>query len=110
MRCGVIDRFNRRYNYPYVFLNDLPFSAEFMLHTTAMASGPTTYGIIPSNEWADIPPWIDQTKMQEGVDEMAKLPIPYGDSVTYRKMCRYQSGWFWRHPLLDTYKFYWRIE
>lgn len=27
-----------------------------------------------------------------------------------RKMCRYQSGFFWRHPLLDNYKYYWRIE
>lgn len=107
---GIEDRFNRKYNYPYVFLNDKPFSAEFMLHTTSMASGHCTYGIIPSNEWEDIPSWIDQDRMQSAVDEMAKLPIPYGDSVNYRKMCRYQSGWFWRHPLLDTYEFYWRIE
>jgi len=25
-------------------------------------------------------------------------------------MCRYQSGFFWRHPLLDDLQFYWRVE
>lgn len=25
-------------------------------------------------------------------------------------MCRFQSGFFFRHPLLDKYKYYWRVE
>lgn len=65
--------------------------------------------------------------MNDGIAEMSKLPIPYGFSIPYRKMCelwfflrrgreliectgRYQSGFFWRHPLLDKYKYYWRVE
>lgn len=29
---------------------------------------------------------------------------------SYRFMCRYQSGFFYRHPLLTEYDYYWRIE
>jgi len=41
---------------------------------------------------------------------MGKLPIPYAGSVPYRKMCRYNSGFFYEHELLSTYDYYWRVE
>ena len=25
-------------------------------------------------------------------------------------MCRFNSGWFYRHPLMLKYKYYWRVE
>lgn len=25
-------------------------------------------------------------------------------------MCRFNSGFFFRHPLLDDYDYYWRVE
>lgn len=28
----------------------------------------------------------------------------------YRNMCRYNSGFFFKHPLLQKYRWYWRIE
>jgi len=30
--------------------------------------------------------------------------------VPYRNMCRFNSGFFYRHELLKTYKYYWRVE
>lgn len=27
-----------------------------------------------------------------------------------RRMCRWQSGYFFRNPLMAKYKYYWRIE
>lgn len=41
---------------------------------------------------------------------MGKLPIPYAGSIPYRKMCRYNSGFFYEHELLSTYDYYWRVE
>ncbi|KAJ2574540.1 hypothetical protein GGH95_003890, partial [Coemansia sp. RSA 1836] len=32
----IEDRFNNKFNYPYVFLNDVPFTDEFVAETTAM--------------------------------------------------------------------------
>lgn len=103
------DRFNSRYHYPYVFLNEVPFSEEFKLHTSALASGPTTYGLIEKSQWG-IPAWIDLEKAAKKIAEMSLLKIPYAWSWPYRNMCRYQSGFFWRHPLLNEYKYYWRVE
>lgn len=104
------DRFNHKYNYPYVFINDEPFSDEFKKHTSGIASGVCTYGVIPSSEWNDQPSWIDQEKAKSSREAMEAANVIYGGSLTYRKMCRYQSGFFWRHPLLDSYEYYWRIE
>ncbi|KAM0745818.1 glycosyl transferase [Meredithblackwellia eburnea MCA 4105] len=108
---GMQDRFNSKYNYPYVFLNEEPFSEEFKIHTSAIAAGSTcSYGLIPRQEFLDVPAWIDMDRANAGMAEMSKKPIPYGWSLPYRKMCRYQSGFFWKHPLLYGYKYYWRIE
>jgi alpha 1,2-mannosyltransferase len=41
----VEDRFNRNYHYPWVFLNDVPFTEEFIEITSRMVSGETSYGI-----------------------------------------------------------------
>ncbi|BGP43134.1 hypothetical protein JCM10449v2_007158 [Rhodotorula kratochvilovae] len=106
---GIEDRFNRKYNYPYVFLNDQPFNEEFKRHTSGIASGPCSYGLVPKEQWEE-PSWIDETKAAAERQKMAEAKVIYGDSKTYRRMCRYQSGWFFRHQLLDQYDYYWRIE
>lgn len=104
------DRFNRKYHYPYVFLNDEEFSDDFKKYTSGVASAPCTYGLIPHEQWGDNPAWIDEEKAAGLREQMEKANVIYGGSLSYRKMCRYQSGFFWRHPLLDTYEYYWRIE
>ncbi|KAI5850217.1 nucleotide-diphospho-sugar transferase [Morchella snyderi] len=105
----IEDRFNRNYHYPWTFLNDEPFTEEFRNHTTRMASGATEYGLIPENEWS-MPEWISEDKFQETIKSMSEKNVIYGDSRTYRHMCRYNSGFFWRHEALKKYDWYWRVE
>ena len=105
----VEDRFNRKYNYDWVFLNDKPFDEEFKKVTTALISGKTSYGEIPTAHWS-FPEFIDQEKAKKVREEMAEKKIIYGDSVSYRHMCRYESGFFFRHPLMNQYEWYWRVE
>jgi hypothetical protein len=31
-------------------------------------------------------------------------------TLTHSILCRFQSGYFFRHPLLDEYEYYWRLE
>ncbi|KAM0789293.1 hypothetical protein ACM66B_000133 [Microbotryomycetes sp. NB124-2] len=107
---GIEDRFNHNFHYPYVFLNDEPFSEEFKRHTSTVASGVCTYGSIPREQWADHGDWIDEERAAKARQAMADKNVIYGDSVSYREMCRYQSGFFWRHELLASYDYYWRIE
>ncbi|GAA5944538.1 glycosyltransferase family 15 protein [Sporobolomyces koalae] len=110
---AIEDRFNSRLglHYDWVMLNDEPFSPEFKLHTSAIASGTVKYGLVPPEHWGyGFPKGINSTLANENIQEMGKLPIPYGGSIPYRKMCRYNSGFFFEHELLASYDYYWRVE
>lgn len=105
----VEDRFNGKYHYDWVFLNDEEFTEEFKEVTSSIVSGKTSYGLIPKEQWS-YPDWIDQEKAALAREKMVEKKVIYGGSVPYRHMCRYESGFFWRHPLLDEYEYYWRVE
>ncbi|KOS22846.1 Glycolipid 2-alpha-mannosyltransferase 1 [Escovopsis weberi] len=105
----VEDRFNRRYNYDWVFLNDKPFDETFKRVTTSLVSGKTHYGLIPEEHWS-FPEWIDQDKARKVREDMAAREVIYGDSISYRHMCRFESGFFFRQPLMMNYEYYWRVE
>ena len=105
----IEDRFNRKFNYDWVFLNDKPFDDHFKKVTTALVSGKTRYGLIPEAHWS-FPEWIDTDKAAQVRKEMAEQEVIYGDSISYRHMCRYESGFFFRHPLMLEYEWYWRVE
>ena len=105
----VEDRFNRHYHYDWVFLNDNDISEEFKKVTTTLVSGQTRYGKVPQEHWS-FPEWIDQEKAREVREDMKERKIIYGDSISYRHMCRFESGFFFRQPLLAEYEWYWRVE
>lgn len=48
----VEDRFNRKFNYDWVFLNDKEFTQEFKDLTSSIVSGKTKYGKIPTEHWS----------------------------------------------------------
>ncbi|QRV85840.1 Glycolipid 2-alpha-mannosyltransferase [Ceratobasidium sp. AG-Ba] len=103
------DRFNKKYKYPYVFLNEEPFSEEFKKWTTEVVGSKTTYGQIPHDHWFQ-PDWIDEERATKARLKMIEEKVIYGHSVPYRNMCRFNSGFFFRHELLKDYDYYWRIE
>lgn len=104
---SVEDRYNRRYHHDWVFLNDEPFSQEFQDVTSSLISGTAKFGVIPKEHWS-YPDWINQTEAQETRVRMKN--IIYGDSESYRHMCRFESGFFFHHPLMQQYRYYWRVE
>lgn len=106
---SVEDRFNNKFHYDWVFLNDVEFSDEFKKTVSALVSGKTKFGVIPTEHWS-IPDWIDKEKASQARDKMAEDGIIYGDSLPYRHMCRFESGFFFRHPLMAEYEYYWRVE
>jgi len=105
----VEDRFNNKYNYDWVFLNDADFDETFKAVTSALTSGNTRYGKIDRSHWG-FPDFIDQDKARRVREDMHQRKIIYGDSISYRHMCRYESGFFFRHPLMLEYEWYWRVE
>lgn len=103
------DRFNRKYNYDWVFLNDVPFDEDFMLATSAMASGMTYYGMVPPHEWST-PTWINEDQYAQCLRDMEGSGVIYGGSRSYRNMCRFYSGFFYKQDLLKNYDYYMRVE
>lgn len=83
----VEDRFNYRFNYPYVFLNEQEFTQEFKELTSALTKAPTHYGKIEPSMWG-YPPHINQTYARECREDMGRRGIIYGPSESYRHMCR----------------------
>lgn len=103
------DRFNKQFQYPYVFLNEQPFSDEFKQRVTELTDAQVEFGLIPPEHWYQ-PESIDETKASASREQMVKNQVIYGGSVPYRNMCRFNSGFFFRQELLQKYKYYWRIE
>ena len=85
------DRFNRKYRYPWVFLNDEPFSDDFKKRIANVVSGSVEFGTVPRDHWVQ-PDWIDEEKATAGRNKMMEDNIIYGGSVSYRNMCRFNSG------------------
>lgn len=105
----VEDRFNNKFHYDWVFLNDKEFDDTFKKVTTSLISGKTHYGLIPKEHWS-FPDFIDQDKAAKVREDMRERKIIYGDSISYRHMCRFESGFFFRHELLKKFEWYWRVE
>ncbi|KAK1215632.1 hypothetical protein PQX77_021754 [Marasmius sp. AFHP31] len=123
-------RFNKRFGYPWVFLNEVEFDEEFKSRVKEATSSSVEFGVIPYDDWYP-PEWIDEEKAMEGRTKLQDQRIIYAgvllcifcapdfvltlhfwllDSVPYRNMCRFNSGFFFRHPLMQPYKYYWRVE
>lgn len=103
------DRFNKEYHYPWTFLNDVPFDDDFIQWTTEMASGKTEYGLIPAEDW-NKPTFINDTKYEEGIQNSIDKGVIYGFSKSYRNMCHFNSGFFFRQELVNKYDYYFRVE
>ncbi|KAF8077935.1 glycosyltransferase family 15 protein [Lyophyllum atratum] len=121
------DRFNRRHNYPWVLLNEEPFTEEFKRRVSVLTDAPIFFGLIPREQWFQ-PDWIDESKAADGRRRMMWQGIIYAGSVPYvllhlhmvirmahfpsryRNMCRFNSGFFFHHELLKPYRYYWRPD
>lgn len=58
---------------------------------TNIISSEVTFAQIPSHYWYQ-PDWIDEDKARAGREKMVEDNIIYGGSVSYRNMCRFNSG------------------
>lgn len=91
------DRFNRHYKYPYVLLNEEPFTYEFkkcvllsLVHAqpiydsltrriSVLTTAKVEFGVIPREHWYQ-PDWIDEKKATASRNKMVAEDIIYGGS------------------------------
>ncbi|KAF2817211.1 alpha-1,2-mannosyltransferase Kre5 [Mytilinidion resinicola] len=101
--------FNRWFHYPYVFLNDGDFNSTFKEAILNHTSGSVEWGKIDSTMWG-YPSWTDMAVAKEGIAKQGDAAIMYGGMESYHHMCRFYSGFFYKHELLQKYEWYWRLE
>ncbi|KAJ3750961.1 glycosyltransferase family 15 protein [Lentinula detonsa] len=106
---SVETHFNHKYGYPWILLNEEEFTEEFQESVKSKTNASVQFGLIPSRHWYQ-PDWIDEAKAEQGRNTLKAWNVIYADSVSYRNMCRFNSGFFFHHPLLQPYRYYWRIE
>lgn len=102
-------RFNSKHNYDWVFMNEEPFTQEFIDLTSNMVSGRARYGLIPHDHWS-YPEYVDQEQAKSVRESKKWSTITYGSSESYRHMCRYNSLFFHKHPIMEQYQYFWRVE
>ncbi|KAK4621785.1 Glycolipid 2-alpha-mannosyltransferase 1 [Fulvia fulva] len=100
---------NHKFNYPWTFFNDEPFTEEFKKATRANTKAECRYELIPKEHW-DIPSWINDDLMAESAKILEEKKIQYASMKSYHQMCRWNSGMFYRHPALKDMQYYWRVE
>lgn len=100
---------NHKFNYPWTFFNDEPFSEEFKKATQANTNAKCSYHQIPKEHW-QIPSWIDKELMRESMKHLHEQEVQFVEMESYHQMCRWNSGFFYRHPALQDYQYYWRVE
>ncbi|KAL1995669.1 hypothetical protein VTN49DRAFT_1856 [Thermomyces lanuginosus] len=101
--------FNSKFNYSWIFFNNEPFTDEFKRRTRKETNGECHYELIPPEHW-NVPDWIDHNKLEESLHEMRAQGVQYADKLSYHQMCRWNSGFFYKHPALKGIKYYWRVE
>ncbi|GAA5835185.1 hypothetical protein JCM3766R1_006895 [Sporobolomyces carnicolor] len=102
-------RGNRRWGYPWVFMNDEPFDQDFIDGVKSITRSEVHFYVIPKEHWS-YPEWINKTYAAEERQKMVDENVIYGGSESYRHMCRYNSGFFFQQEILDQYDYYWRVE
>ncbi|MCJ1364020.1 hypothetical protein MMC16_003129 [Acarospora aff. strigata] len=100
---------NSRFNYPWTFFNDEPFTEEFKKRTQAETKAKCFYETIPNDHWA-VPSWINNDLFQESADILKEQDVQYSNLMSYHQMCRWNSGMFYKHPALAHTRYYWRVE
>ncbi|KAF8465258.1 putative alpha-1,2-mannosyltransferase [Kalaharituber pfeilii] len=101
--------FNRWFHYPYVFLNDVEFNSTFKETVLKYVSSPVEFGTVNSTMWG-YPDWVNKEEAEEAIARQGDAAIMYGGMASYHHMCHFYSGYFYKHELLQKYKWYWRLE
>lgn len=102
-------RFNSKFQYPYTFLNDQPFTERFKERVRTFTKAPVNFVEISPELW-NKPSNIDTEREKVAMERLEKEHVAYAKKASYHNMCRFYSGGFYNLPELQQYKYYWRIE
>lgn len=105
----VEDTFNHKFGYPWIFFNDEEFTDEFKEKVRQQTDSEVKFELIEKKDW-DAPRWIDKDRAKKAGKKLEEAGVRYGAMESYHKMCRWNSGMFYKHKAMDDYDWYWRVE
>ena len=77
--------------------------------TSNLTAIPPTYALIPRAHWST-PIHVSRQRFAESLSYLNTLGVGKGHLLSYRHMCRWNSKFFYQHPALTQYDYYWRVE
>ncbi|CAI4050241.1 hypothetical protein SKDZ_14G2920 [Saccharomyces kudriavzevii ZP591] len=108
---SIEEHFNQWFHYPYVFLNDQPFEEHFKAKVLDAAMGAhVEFGTIDEISWNFPSNVKDSFEFHNAIENQGDRSVLYGSMESYHKMCRFYSGLFYKHPLVQKFEWYWRLE
>ncbi|KIJ48935.1 glycosyltransferase family 15 protein [Sphaerobolus stellatus SS14] len=99
---NIEDRFNRRLKYPYVLLTEANITEEVHGKVRWITEGRAKFADLPSDMWGP-PAFLDPERIKVSLQTI-------GFTLGYRSMCRFFSGFFWRHPAIAKYDWIWLLD
>ena len=94
--------FNSKYRYPYVFFNRDKFTPVFKRSILNLTRSRVHFALIPEKLWS-VPSWLSKKRVHASLDES-------GQTLAYRHVSRFYSGFFFRHPAVLKYDYFMRID
>ena len=101
-------QFNHKYKVPYVILSETPFWTKWKWKLQSFTSSKMEFGLIAQEQWST-PEWIDADRLNLTTDASVKN-ITKDNRLSYHHMCRFYSGFFFRHELTLKYDYYLRLD
>lgn len=77
--------------------------------TQNLTSAKCYYEVVPRDHWS-LPDWIDEGRFMNSLEYLGAIGVGKGWMISYRHMCRWNSGFFYKHPRLKDFDWYWRVE
>ncbi|EHL03139.1 putative Alpha-1,2 mannosyltransferase KTR1 [Glarea lozoyensis 74030] len=76
------ERWNSKYQYPWIFFNDEPFTDEFKGVTQNLTAAKCHYEIVPKEHWS-LPEWIDEDRFMNSLEYLGTIGVGKGWLVQY---------------------------
>ncbi|CAI4396113.1 AQG_2a_G0026830.mRNA.1.CDS.1 [Saccharomyces cerevisiae] len=99
---SIEGRFNKWFKYPYVFLNDDPFTDHFKDQIQAATNASVEFGTVDEIMWEFPAKVRNSLQFKASLEDQNDRGIMYGNMESYHKMCRFYSGIFYKHPLVSS--------
>ena len=101
--------FDEAYNsiklHDYVIFSDVPWKQESMDALSSATKSRVRFHILDDYAWG-MPKWIDR----KNFSNVLATQTYYGNTESYRKMCRFFAGPAFTTSILEEYRYAWRLD